>query len=578
MDWSRRAMLHSGASAGVAALGARRGETAAAATRGDGGSQDVHWESVHRDLCNSGRDPDSRVPDQNISVALETDGGYRNGSFVLFDEDKIVIAERNESNVEAYDRQSGNKLWSFGGGTVRHAPTIGNDVFYFSGGDGTIYRLDKDGNKTGENKVISAAGTYFFNNCVLAITSLAEVTLFDETLSESAIYERPGDVAFAFESLTIDEQGRAIYVERRQGGSPDTHLRMLELPDDPAETDSLTLVDKVPVGGEAEDGATLYEGNYIWNEGQTLQVAEVRSDGFGAVHGVTVGEFEGAPVVIDGDIWAGTSDGDVYRVPLADIKSDGSADVEIIDNLDTGIVSVVAGAETVVVGSVGRKATSYDKTTGERVQTYTAVENGLYRKPVAVDDGKLFMARLDGGDSIEVLEGDYRELGPDITGYSVEYSGIVGDSLTAEVSLADPASEVEYAWAIRDADGTPVQQSSGAPTWEITPALEVGETYEVAVEVTFQGVTERRETTITPAPPPLVGDTPPQDHDGDGLYEDIRGTGEATVLDTQALFEALEDGGAQEYPQAFDFSGASPDGEVTILDVAAHWRSHAARE
>jgi hypothetical protein len=88
-------MLHSGASAGVAALGARRGETAAAATRGDGGSQDVHWESVHRDLCNSGRDPDSRVPDQNISVAAETSGGFNHGSWVLLNGDNIYISEQN---------------------------------------------------------------------------------------------------------------------------------------------------------------------------------------------------------------------------------------------------------------------------------------------------------------------------------------------------------------------------------------------------------------------------------------------------------------------------------------------------
>jgi hypothetical protein len=205
--------------------------------------------------------------------------------------------------------------------------------------------------------------------------------------------------------------------------------------------------------------------------------------------------------------------------------------------------------------------------------------NKVYRKPVAAFDGKLLARSFDGSDYVyKVLDGDYREVGPDITGYSVDYSGIVGDPLTAEVTLADPASELKYAWAIRDADGNLVQQSSGAPTCEVTPALEVGETYEVAVEVTFQGVTERRATTTTPAPPPLVGDTPPQDHDGDGRYEDIRGTGEATILDTQALFEALEDGGAQEYPQAFDFSGASPDNEVTILDVAAHWRFHVAGE
>ena len=77
-----------------------------------------------------------------------------------------------------------------------------------------------------------------------------------------------------------------------------------------------------------------------------------------------------------------------------------------------------------------------------------------------------------------------------------------------------------------------------------------------------------------PGIPPIVGTDPPQDINGDGLFEDITGSGDTGIVDTQALFDNLSSADIQDNAEAFNFSDASPDDEVTILDVAAHWRQH----
>jgi hypothetical protein len=51
----------------------------------------------------------------------------------------------------------------------------------------------------------------------------------------------------------------------------------------------------------------------------------------------------------------------------------------------------------------------------------------------------------------------------------------------------------------------------------------------------------------------------------------VNGDGETNILDTQALFNNLDENSVQSNQRYFDF-GAGPDSEVSILDVAGHWR------
>jgi mannan endo-1,4-beta-mannosidase len=65
----------------------------------------------------------------------------------------------------------------------------------------------------------------------------------------------------------------------------------------------------------------------------------------------------------------------------------------------------------------------------------------------------------------------------------------------------------------------------------------------------------------------VSGNRLPKDHDGDGLYEDVYGTGRSSILDVQLLFNNLESTAVQNNAAAFDFSDTG--GDVTILDVQA---------
>jgi hypothetical protein len=70
------------------------------------------------------------------------------------------------------------------------------------------------------------------------------------------------------------------------------------------------------------------------------------------------------------------------------------------------------------------------------------------------------------------------------------------------------------------------------------------------------------------------GQDSPQDIDGDGNHEDVTGDGSVDVFDTQVLFDNLDNDALQENAGAFNFSPATPDDEVTILDVASHWKQN----
>jgi len=66
---------------------------------------------------------------------------------------------------------------------------------------------------------------------------------------------------------------------------------------------------------------------------------------------------------------------------------------------------------------------------------------------------------------------------------------------------------------------------------------------------------------------PTLVDGPPQDIDGDGKYEDVRGNGGLSILDVQALFNGLDNDIVQNNSEAFRFYEQLDT--ITILDVQA---------
>jgi len=77
----------------------------------------------------------------------------------------------------------------------------------------------------------------------------------------------------------------------------------------------------------------------------------------------------------------------------------------------------------------------------------------------------------------------------------------------------------------------------------------------------------------TPSPGDVTGDgNVATDPDGDGLYEDVNGDGDATAGDATVLFNAVFEGNAvvMDNPDAFDFSG---DGDVTPGDATVLFKN-----
>lgn len=73
--------------------------------------------------------------------------------------------------------------------------------------------------------------------------------------------------------------------------------------------------------------------------------------------------------------------------------------------------------------------------------------------------------------------------------------------------------------------------------------------------------------TVEESPAPPGFDPPPQDLDGDGLFEDVDGDGDFDIFDVQALFNGLNSDPVQNSPAAFNFNRDDNPTEVTIFDV-----------
>ena len=157
---------------------------------------------------------------------------------------------------------------------------------------------------------------------------------------------------------------------------------------------------------------------------------------------------------------------------------------------------------------------------------------------------------------------------------------------TVTVTLADTGAGIDEfeAYYGPDTDGSPFADESEGWTEATVEHLE-DTTYEVSVNTTgmrgaldlavhavdgddnsFQAVAN---DTLRFSPPALPGfESPPQDLNRDGLFEDITGDGELTIFDVQALFDSLDATQVQNNPDWFDFAGTGDD-RVSVFDIQA---------
>jgi outer membrane protein assembly factor BamB len=229
-----------------------------------------------------------------------------------------------------------------------------------------------------------------------------------------------------------------------------------------------------------------------------------------------------------------------------------NASVPAGERLDVGVAIDLPGPDEV---DLSGEPTRFD---GEL--TVTSDNAGEMMVPVSVLllDSPFESARLAGADpsvtAVRLSNGDLPEGAPEPTGeiQSVYEVTVTGEG-TARVRLPEP-TDAPVSGAVRLVDGE----------------------YE---SVEFQGGTASSAVTlpagsyplvVTVGPEALPGyERPPQDIDGDGLYEDVDGDGVFDIFDVQALFNGLDSDPVQSNPEAFNFDEDENPDSVGLLDVQA---------
>jgi outer membrane protein assembly factor BamB len=232
------------------------------------------------------------------------------------------------------------------------------------------------------------------------------------------------------------------------------------------------------------------------------------------------GRVESAPAVVNGTVYAGSHDDSLYAVDAA------------------------TGTE------------NWAFQTGDIVRSSPAVADGTVY--VGSDDG--FVYAVDAATGAE--EWAFETSAESIFG---EPDNRVSSSPVVASNTVYIGNDGYYVYALNATDGT--ERWSYVTNFDVgaTPAVADGQVYAGSVDGTLYALSG--SVPVGDAPPPVVGETRPQDSDDDGLYEDVRGDGEFNILDVQSLFNNLDDPPLQSNGQFFFFQQRETPQEVTILDV-----------
>lgn len=134
--------------------------------------------------------------------------------------------------------------------------------------------------------------------------------------------------------------------------------------------------------------------------------------------------------------------------------------------------------------------------------------------------------------------------------------------------------EIEsYEWVVTNTDGDTIATGEGP---EFSTVFHEADTFTVELTATDEnGLSDTYSEDITIEEngeesdlEPIVGETPPKDLNGDGLYRDIDGDCHFDINDVQAFYENLHTDAVQDNAEAYNFSGMD-DATATIFDVQA---------
>ncbi|MGM0716826.1 MAG: PKD domain-containing protein, partial [Halobacteriota archaeon] len=290
-------------------------------------------------------------------------------------------------------------------------------------------------------------------------------------------------------------------------------------------------------------------------------ITEGESDEFDIV----VSNLEGGSVGAY-DITLALSDGDVAAF-------DGfNVDGEPIDDDGSDMTDVTEAGDTIRIEVAGQSVTGSDAVVGTvsvSGESPGEVEISVQEALVYDESGGGYEIGSAEGASmtVEELQEPYFE----VTALDAPDEVTQGNDITVTATVANTGEltgtkTVSFEFDGATVDSEDVSLDPGSST-DVSFTVSSGEI--AAGTYTHGIVTEDDKATadITIAPPAL-GDfeDPPQDLDGDGLYEDVNGDGVFDMGDAQALFVNRHTDAVQDNVGAFDFNG---DGSVDVGDVQA---------
>ena len=367
---------------------------------------------------------------------------------------------------------------------------------------------------------------------------------------------------------------------------------------------------------ESLDSGPVVSGGlvYVPTGGRLLAYSAATGDGQFAVD---IGGQVGTPTVSDGTLYT-RSNGKLYAIDATggDVHWNGGSFENSLNAARNDELAVTVSDGSVYVmypddrydGTVYLSSFTADPTADSPEQEWqTELEFVEYQvrfdTTVTATDGKLYAGLWDGGGGTQGVvalnaasgseEWRYTDIS-NVRTYPTATTDTVYTAATNELVGIDPALGTAK-WST-DLSGNPTSpilvgdtlifgssdnnvyayDTEGEQRWSFATGNNV-----VAPPVAVDGTVYAASTDglvyalqgadTAPDAPDVTGDgNVATDPDGDGLFEDVNGDGEFSVVDVQALFANLDSAAVQDNPELFDFNG---DGQVDVTDVQALFAS-----
>jgi V8-like Glu-specific endopeptidase len=283
---------------------------------------------------------------------------------------------------------------------------------------------------------------------------------------------------------------------------------------------------------------------------QTMTVQVVDDEGQTATASATVQVTNQAPQASLAANPATIAEGNETTLTAADSTDADGSDAAL--SYSWQAVSAPAGASAPVPSGSGGSV--------------TLATPGSYTYTVTVSDG-------DKQDTAEATVTVEDVNAPPVARLSATPTSLVnGTATTLDASGSsdpdDPATALTYTWRVASSPAGATAPTPAGASGAVTLTTPGTYTYEVTVSDGERSASAQVTLSVSESgPPAIIGNAVPQDPDGDGVYEDIRGDGTVDVLDVQALFNNLNNPLVQQNARYFDFPGGRTT--VTVLDVQA---------